>query len=146
MLLKLFLGLFLLFAAFLVNLKVVVQDGGDDRDHIGFNHSRPYVLGSTNADVDDALKCQVPLPHVHHILAPALLQDADQPLDATIDGKNVSYACRRCCQVGKVVEGVDEREGRGTIESTTIVKRGGDTHRRLVDVRDAEVDLPHFEG
>ena len=44
-----------------------------------------------------------------------------------------------------MVKGVDEWEGRGTIESSAVVESGGDTDRGLVDIRDAEVDFPHDE-
>ena len=42
-----------------------------------------------------------------------------------------------------MVEGVDERQSRGTIEGSSIIQGGGDAHRRLVDVGDTKVDFPH---
>lgn len=42
-----------------------------------------------------------------------------------------------------MVERVDEREGGGTIQGSTVVESGGDVDRRLVDIWYAEVDLPH---
>lgn len=40
-----------------------------------------------------------------------------------------------------MVERVDEREGGGTIQGSTVVESGGDVDRRLVDIWYAEVDL-----
>lgn len=94
-LLNLFLlGLFRLFTALLGNLDVVVENGGNDGNHVGLDDSCPHGLGASNPYVDDALEGQVPFPHIHHIFAAALLQNADQPLDSAIDCKNVSDARR----------------------------------------------------
>jgi hypothetical protein len=89
----LLLGLLALLAAFFNHLDVVVKDGGNDWNHIGLDYSRPDIFGSTNAYVHDALECKVPFPHAHHILTPTLLEDANQALDASIDGENVSDSC-----------------------------------------------------
>jgi len=42
-----------------------------------------------------------------------------------------------------MVERVDQGQCRGTVKSSTIVESSRDAHRRLVDVGDAEVNLPH---
>lgn len=42
-----------------------------------------------------------------------------------------------------MVEGVDEREGRGAVQGPTIVERGGDVDGRLVHIGDAEIHFPH---
>lgn len=42
-----------------------------------------------------------------------------------------------------MIERIDQRQCRCAVEGPTVVKRGGDCHRRLVDVGNAEVDLPH---
>jgi hypothetical protein len=97
-----------LFAALLNDLDVVVQDRGDYRHHVCLNDSGPYCLGATNAYVNDALKCQVPFPHVHHVLAPALFENADEPFNAAILPKNITNPSRRRCEVREVVEGVNE--------------------------------------
>jgi hypothetical protein len=89
------------------------------------------------------LEGQVPLPHVHHVLAPALLEYAYQALNTTIDSQNVPDAGRGCGQIGEMVERVDEREGRCAVESTAVVESGGDADRGLVGVGDAEVDFAH---
>lgn len=44
-----------------------------------------------------------------------------------------------------MVEGVDEREGRGAIKGSAVVQGGGDADRGLIDVWDAKVDFPHDE-
>jgi hypothetical protein len=44
-----------------------------------------------------------------------------------------------------MVERVNQGEGSGAIESSTVIQGGSNANRRLVDVRDAEVDLPHFK-
>lgn len=142
----LLLGLFSLFAALVDDFDVIVEDGCDDRDHIGLDHARADVLRASDADVDNALEGQVPLPHAHHVLAPALFEDAYQALDAAVDGEDVTDAGRGGGQVGEMVEGVDEREGRGAVERSSVVEGGGDADRRLVDVGDAEVDFPHDGG
>ncbi len=137
-------GLFRLLAAFLDDFDVIVEDGGDDRDHVGFNDPCPNGLGASDSYVHNTLESQIPLPHVHHVLAPALLQDAYQPLDASIDGEDVSDASRRGGEIGQMIKRVNQRQGRGAIESTSIIQGGRDSHRRLVDVGDAEVDFPHL--
>jgi hypothetical protein len=42
-----------------------------------------------------------------------------------------------------MVERIDEWEGRGTIESSTVIQGCSDANRGLVDIGDAEVDFPH---
>ena len=125
------------------DLEVVVEDGSNDRDHIGFDDPRPDVLGTSHTDVKDALESQVPFPHVHHVLAPAFFEDAYQTLDAAIDGENIPYPRRRGCEVCEVVERVDERQGGCAVEGAAVVEGGGDADRGLVGVGDAEVDFTH---
>lgn len=43
-----------------------------------------------------------------------------------------------------MVEGVDERQSRSTIEGSSIIQSSSDAHRRLVDVGDTKVDFPHI--
>jgi hypothetical protein len=50
-----------------------------------------------------------------------LLQNADEALDASIDGEDVPDASRGCGEIGEMVEGVDEGEGRGAVESTAVI-------------------------
>lgn len=125
------------------HLDVVVEDGGNDGHHVGLDDACADGLGAPDADIDDALEGQVPFPHVHHVFAATLLEDADEALDAAIDCENVPDAGGGCCEVGEVVEGVDEGEGRRAVQCTAVVEGGGDAHRRLVDVGDTEVDFPH---
>lgn len=144
MVMQLFLtGLFGLFATLFDDFDVIIEDGGNDGYHVCLDDSSADILGTTNTDVDDALEGQVPLPHAHHILAATLLEDADKAFDAAIDGEDVADPSRGGGEVGEVVERVDEREGRRAVESATVVEGGGDADRRLVDVGDAKVDLPH---
>jgi len=131
------------FPALIDNLDVVVEDGCDDGHHVGFNNPRADVFGPSHADVEDALEGEVPLPHVHHVLASALLEDAYQSLNAAIDREDVPYPGRGGCEVGEVVERVDEREGRGAVEGAAVVQSGSDADRSLVGVRDAKIDLAH---
>lgn len=133
-----------LFSTFVDDFDVIVEDGGDDGNHIGFDNPGTNGLGTAYTYVDHALKSKVPLPHAHHILAATLLEDADQALDSSIDGENVADASGRGSKVGEMVKRVNEGERRGAVERSTIVQSGGDAHRRLVDVRDAEVHFPHF--
>jgi hypothetical protein len=42
-----------------------------------------------------------------------------------------------------MVKGVDEWEGRGTVQSSTVIERRRDVNRGLVDIWDAEVDFSH---
>lgn len=44
-----------------------------------------------------------------------------------------------------MVEGVDERQGRCAVKCSTVIQCSRDANRRLVDVRDAEIDFPHLE-
>lgn len=137
------LGLVGLFAALVNDSDVVVKDGGDDRNHVSLDDSGADVLGAADANVDDTLESEVPLPHAHHVFAAALLEDANKTFDASIDGEDVPDAGRRGGEVGEMVEGVDKRKGRGTIEGAAVVEGSSDAHRRLVDIGDAEVDFAH---
>jgi hypothetical protein len=82
----LLLGFLGLLSTLFDHLDVIVENSSNDRDHISLDNPRPYILGTANSYVNDALEGQVPLPHVHHVLAPALLQNADQSLYSAIDG------------------------------------------------------------
>jgi hypothetical protein len=98
--------LVLLFAS-LNDTKVVVQDGGNDRDHIGLYHTCPHCLGSPYADVHDADECQIPFEHLQLVLIPTLLEHAYQALDSAIDGENIPDPAGRCGEVCETVERVD---------------------------------------
>ena len=45
-----------LLAAFVDSLGVVIKDGSDDRDHVGFNDTGADVLRASNTNVDNALE------------------------------------------------------------------------------------------
>lgn len=132
-----------LLPALVDDLEVVVEYGRDDGNHVSLDDTGPYGLGTPDADVDDTLEGQVPLPHLHHVFAPALLENAYEALDTAIDGEDVAYATGRGCEVCKVVQRVDEGEGRGAVKRSTVIEGGGDADGRLVCVWDAEVDLAH---
>lgn len=142
---RLGLGLLRLLSAPVHDLDVVVEDGSNNRDQISLNDPGADVLRATDANVDHALESEVPLPHIHHILAPPLLQNAHQPLDAAIDSQDISYPRRGRGQVGEVVERVDEREGGGAIEGSAVIEGSGDANGGLIDVGDAEIDFSHDE-
>lgn len=86
------LRLLCLFAAFIDNFDVIVEDGCDDRNHISFDDSSPHVFGPANSYVHHTLESKIPFPHVHHILTSSLFQNADQSLDAAIDRQNIANA------------------------------------------------------
>lgn len=132
-----------LFPALVDDLEVVVEYGRNDGNHVSLDDAGPYSLRSPDADVDNTLESQVPLPHLHHVFAPALLEDAYEALDAAIDGEDVAYAAGGGCEVCEVVQRVDEGEGRGAVKRSTVIEGGGDADGRLVCVWDAEVDLAH---
>jgi hypothetical protein len=69
-----FLGLF---AAFFNDFDIIVQDGGDDGNHVGLDNTGSDSLRAPNTNVDNALKSKIPLPHAHHVLATALLENAN---------------------------------------------------------------------
>jgi hypothetical protein len=140
------LGLLRLLPAPIHDLDVVVEDSSDDWNQVGLDDSGADVLRSSDADIDDTLEGQVPFPHVHHILAPPLLQNAHQSLDPAIDRQDIPYAGGGGCEIGEVVEGVDEWEGRGAIEGSAVIQGGGDADRGLVDIRDAEIDFSHDDN
>lgn len=73
----LLLGLLGLLAALVDDSNVVIKNGGNDGDHVGLDDSGADILGASNADIDDALKREVPFPHAHHVFAATLLEDAD---------------------------------------------------------------------
>jgi hypothetical protein len=81
-----------LFAAFIDDLDVIVENRGDDRDHVSFDNTRSHIFRPADTNIDHALKCQVPLPNSHHILAATLLEDADKALDAAIDSEDIANA------------------------------------------------------
>jgi hypothetical protein len=85
-------GLLCLFSEFLDDLDVIVKNCRNHRDHIGLDDAGPDSLCAPNAYVDDALKGQIPLPHVHHVFAAPLLQDTDKLFDAAIDREDVADA------------------------------------------------------
>jgi hypothetical protein len=90
-LVQLFLSrLFGLVSTFLSDLDIVVQYRSNDGNHVSLDYSCPHSLGASNAYVDDTLKGQAPPPHVHHVFAATLLENADQPLDAAIDCEDIS--------------------------------------------------------
>lgn len=107
----LLLGLLGFFTALVDDLDVIVQDGGDDGDHVCLDDAGADIFRASDADIDNALESEIPLPHAHHVLAATLLEDADKTLDAAIDCENIADASRRRGKVGEMVEGVDEREG-----------------------------------
>lgn len=135
---------FLRFLAVLVHdLDVVVQYSCNDRHHVCLDDSGADILGASHTDIDHTLESQVPFPYSHHIFAAALLEDAHKSFDASIDSQDIANASGGCRQVGEMVEGVDERQGRCAVESPAVVESRGDAHRRLIDVGDAEVNFPH---
>lgn len=83
---------FSFFATLLDDLDVIVQNGGNDRDHVGLDDASTDILCAPNTNINDALKRQVPFPHVHHIFGSAALENVDQTLNAAIDGKDVADA------------------------------------------------------
>lgn len=103
------LGLFGLLAAFFNDLDVVVENGCNDRNHVSLNDSSTHTFRTTDPYVDNALESEIPLPHIHHILTPSLLQYAHEPLDTAIDGEDVSDSSRGSGKVCEMVERVDER-------------------------------------
>lgn len=139
----LLLGLLSLFAALIDSLDVVVEDCSNDGDHVGLDDTGTDIFRASDADVDHALKSEIPLPHAHHIFAATLFKDADKTLDATIDSEDIADTCRRRSEVGEMVERVDEGESRSAVEGTAVVQGGGDAHGRLVNIGDAKVDFPH---
>jgi hypothetical protein len=135
-----------LLAAFVDSLGIVIEDGSDDGDHVGFNDTGADVLRASNTNIDNALESKIPFPHSHHVLTTALLENADETLDTSIDGEDIADASRGCGEIGEMVERVDEGEGRGAIESTAIIQGGSNTDGRLVDVGNTKVDFPHVCG
>lgn len=97
-----------LLSAPIYDLYVVVENCSDNGDHVSLNHPRPNWLRASDADIDNTLEREIPFPHIHHVLASACLEEADQPLDTAIDGKNVSDACGGCREVCEVVQGINE--------------------------------------
>lgn len=97
-----------LLSAPIYDLYVVVENRSDNWDHVCLYHPSPNRLRASDADIDNTLESEIPFPHIHHVLASACLEEADQSLDAAIDGKNISDACGGCREVGEVVQGIDE--------------------------------------
>jgi hypothetical protein len=114
-------GLLCLLAAFINSLCIVVEDGSDDGNHVSLNNSGADVFRASDADIDNTLKSKVPLPHSHHVLTTTLLENANETLDASINGKDITDASRGCGEIGEMIEGVDEGEGRGAVESTAVI-------------------------
>ena len=81
-------------ATFFNDLDVVVEHSGNDWHRAGLDYPGAHRLGASHTNIHNTLEAKVPFPHVHHVLAPTLLQNTDQSLDAAIDGEDVSYAGR----------------------------------------------------
>lgn len=43
-----------------------------------------------------------------------------------------------------MIEGIDQRQGRGAIQGSAVVESRGDAHRCFIHIGDAEVDFPHI--
>lgn len=69
----LLLCLFCLLSAFLDNLDVIVEDSSNDGDHVSLDDPSTDALSAAHPYVHNALKSEIPLPHVHHVLATSLL-------------------------------------------------------------------------
>lgn len=132
-----------LLANLLHDFQVIVEDCSDDRQNIRLNDPGPDGLCAPNPDIDHTLKGQVPFPHIHHILIPALLENADQPLDPAIDSQNVADPTRRSGEIGEMVKRIDEREGRSAVEGAAVIQGRGDAHACLIGTGYAEVGFPH---
>lgn len=135
-----FLGLL---AAPVHDLDVIVEYRSNDWHHIRLDHSCANILRSSDPNIYNALKSQVPFPHIHHVLTPPCFEKAYQPLDAAIDSQDVSYPGRGRCEVCEVIERIDEREGGRAIECSAIIQGSGDADGCLVDIWDTEIDFPH---
>lgn len=125
------------------DLQVVVEDGGNDGHHVGLDDPCPDALRAAHTDVDNTLEGEAPFPHLHQILTPALLEDADESFDAAIDGEDIADSSGRGGEIRQMVQGVDQRQGRSAVEGPAVVKGGGDIDGRFVHIGDAEVDLSH---
>lgn len=90
MLLFRFLGLF---TTFVDDFDVIIEDSGDDWNHVGFDDPGTNILCTSNANINHALESEIPFPHAHHILTATLLEDADKSFDAPIDGEDVTDTC-----------------------------------------------------
>ena len=82
-----------LFSTPVDNFDVVVEYGSNDRDHVCLHHSRSHILRPSDSNIDYTLKCQIPLPHIHHILTSSRLEEAYQSFDASIDSQDIPYSC-----------------------------------------------------
>lgn len=83
-------GLFCLLTAPVDDFDIVIQDGCDDGNHVSFHDARSDVLSAPDTNVHHTLKCQIPLPHAHHILTSTMFQDTDQALDSSINSEYVA--------------------------------------------------------
>jgi hypothetical protein len=135
--------LFRLLSTSVNHFDVIVEYCSNDWNHIGLHYSCPHILRSSDSNIDNALKRQIPLPHIHHILTPPCLEEAYQSFDASIDSQDVPYTGGRGRQVSEMVERIDERERRRAIEGSAVIQGCSDANRSLVDIWDAEVDFPH---
>jgi hypothetical protein len=91
------------------DLDVIVEYGSDDWDHVGLHHSCSHILRTSDSNINDALKSEIPLPHIHHILTPACLEKADQPFDASIDSQDVPYPSGGGGEIGEMIQRIDKR-------------------------------------
>lgn len=123
---------------------VIVEYGCNDRNHISLDNPSPYILRAANPNIEHTLKGEIPFPHLHHLLASSLLENAYQPFHAAVDGENIPDSSRGGCQVGQMIQGVNQGQRRGTIEGAAVVQSGSNAHRRLVDIGDAEIDFSHL--
>lgn len=68
--------IFSLFPTLVNDLYIVVKYRCNHGHHVSFDDPRSDTLRTTDSNVDNALESQIPFPHFHHFLAPALLQNA----------------------------------------------------------------------
>lgn len=97
------------FATAVYDFDVIIKDRGYDRDHVCLHYPSPHVLCSSDADIDNTLKGEIPLPYAHHISISPFFEDTDQTFYTSIDGQNIANTCGGCCEIRKVIKGVDKR-------------------------------------
>ena len=66
-------GLLRLLTTSIDHLYVVVENGRNHWYEVRLDYPSADSLRATDANIDHALEGEVPLPHIHHILAPSLL-------------------------------------------------------------------------
>lgn len=115
--------------------KIGLEHADGDGYHAGFDDPCPDTLAAADADVDNALESQTPLPYCLHLLDGKSTklgrrglwdgsEDANETLETSIQCDHFSDAWRGRGEIGEMVERIDERQGGGAVDGCKRTREG----------------------